>query len=179
MPTAPRGVRNNNPGNIDYHARNNWVGQVGIETGVSNPRFARFDTMENGIRALGKLLQTYFNRGQNTVLKIIGGAGPGKPGWAPPSENDTAAYASAVARALGVGVNDRINVKDPTTLRKLTEAIIRHENGGLAGVTLAQIAEGVRRALGGVAAPVETAPGNSGAMFPCPHCAGNITVAKG
>ena len=54
--TQPRGVRNRNPGNIDFNPRNAWQGQLGLEQGVANPRFARFDVAENGIRALGKLL---------------------------------------------------------------------------------------------------------------------------
>ncbi|MBD1602511.1 structural protein P5, partial [Pseudomonas sp. CA3A] len=32
MTSSPkRGVRNNNPGNIDFNPRNNWQGQLGIE----------------------------------------------------------------------------------------------------------------------------------------------------
>ncbi len=54
-----RGIRNNNPGNIDYNQRNAWQGQLGLGLGVTKPRFARFDTPENGIRALGKLLLAY------------------------------------------------------------------------------------------------------------------------
>lgn len=27
-----RGIRNNNPGNIDYNKNNQWRGQIGIET---------------------------------------------------------------------------------------------------------------------------------------------------
>lgn len=30
MPSIARGIRNNNPGNIDYNPRNQWQGQVGI-----------------------------------------------------------------------------------------------------------------------------------------------------
>ena len=59
MDKTTRGIRNNNPGNIDYNPRNDWAGQIGLELKVGNstPRFARFDTAENGIRALGKLIQ--------------------------------------------------------------------------------------------------------------------------
>lgn len=143
-----RGIRNNNPGNIDYNKANAWQGQLGIEVGVTKPRFARFDTPENGIRALAKLLLNY--RGKDGL------PGVGKPGidtplefinrWAPSNENDTGAYAKAVAQRLGVKPNDSINVADAATLRTLVTAIIQHENGSVP-YTSAIINEGVRRAL--------------------------------
>lgn len=143
-----RGVRNNNPGNIDFNPRNDWVGQLGLELGASKPRFARFDSPENGIRALGKLLIAYRGKdgmpgvggkGIDTVLETINR-------WAPSNENDTKAYALAVARRLGVRTTDPINIKDPTTLRVFVESIIIHENGGNP-YKAEVIDEGVRRAL--------------------------------
>ncbi|WP_438307234.1 structural protein P5 [Pseudomonas guariconensis] len=143
-----RGIRNNNPGNIDFNPRNNWVGQLGLELGASNPRFARFDSPENGIRALGKLLIAYRGKdgmpgvggkGIDTVLETINR-------WAPSNENDTKGYAVAVAKRLGVRTTDPINIKDPTTLRVFVESIIIHENGGNP-YKAEVIDEGVRRAL--------------------------------
>ncbi len=143
-----RGVRNNNPGNIDYNPRNDWQGQLGLEVGVAKPRFARFDSPENGIRALGKLLLAY--RGKNGMPNV---GGPGIDTvretisrWAPGSENDTEAYIGAVAKALGVQPNQPIDVRQPATLRGLVLAIIGHENGGVP-YQGAVIDEGVRRAL--------------------------------
>ncbi|OOV90953.1 structural protein P5 [Pseudomonas sp. MF6396] len=146
--SLPRGVRNNNPGNIDYNPRNTWQGQLGLELGVPKPRFARFDTVENGIRALGKLLLNY--RGKDGI------PGAGKPGidtplefisrWAPSNENNTQAYAAAIAKRLGVGVRDSINMADPRTLRETVLGIIVHENGSNP-YSAAVIDEGVRRAL--------------------------------
>lgn len=143
-----RGVRNNNPGNIDFNPRNAWQGQLGLELGVLKPRFARFDTPENGIRALGKLLLAY--RGKDGMLGV-GGLGIDTVReiinrWAPGSENDTEAYIGAVAKALGVQPNQVIDVRLPATLRGLVVAIIRHENGGVP-YQGAVIDEGVRRAL--------------------------------
>lgn len=143
-----RGVRNNNPGNIDFKPRNNWQGQLGLELGVPKPRFARFDSPENGIRALGKLLINYRGKdgmpgvggkGIDTVLETINR-------WAPSNENDTQAYAGAVAKRLGVRTTDPINIKDPATLRGMVVSIIIHENGSNP-YTPAIIGEGVRRAL--------------------------------
>lgn len=148
MPNASRGVRNRNPGNIDFNPRNDWQGQLGLEVGVLSPRFALFDSPENGIRALGKLLINY--RGKD------GMPGIGAPGidtvretisrWAPGNENDTEAYIKAVARAVGVESNQPIDIKKPAVLAGMVTAIIIHENGGNPYAP-ATIAEGVRRAL--------------------------------
>jgi hypothetical protein len=54
-----RGERNNNPGNIDWNAANNWQGQLSLELEHVPPRFARFDCAENGIRALARILLHY------------------------------------------------------------------------------------------------------------------------
>lgn len=142
-----RGVRNKNPGNIDFNPRNKWVGQLGIEPGP-NARFAVFDSAENGIRALGKLLLNY--RGKD------GMPGVGKPGidtplefisrWAPSTENNTLAYAQAIAKRLGVGIRDSIDVSKPETLLQMVTGVIVHENGGNP-YSVEVIKEGVRRAL--------------------------------
>lgn len=146
--TTSRGVRNNNPGNIDFNPRNAWQGQLGLEVGVAKPRFARFDEPENGIRALGKLLINYRSKdgmpgvggkGIDTVFETISR-------WAPSSENDTQAYAAAVAKRIGVRPTDPINIKDPATLRGMVLGIIVHENGGNPYPDQV-IDEGVRRAL--------------------------------
>lgn len=145
---VPRGVRNNNPGNIDFNPRNAWVGQLGLELGVFRPRFARFDSPENGIRALGKLLLNY--RGKDGL------PGTGGPGidtvretitrWAPGYENNTEAYIAAVAHQLGVRANDVIDIHDPYTLRRMVGAIIAHECSNYRYPDEV-FAEGLRRAL--------------------------------
>ncbi len=140
-----RGIRNNNPGNIDFNPRNNWQGQLGMEPGG---RFAIFDSPENGIRAAGKLLLNY--RGKD------GMPGVGKTGidtplefisrWAPSNENDTLSYAKAFAKRLSVGVRDSINIAEPKVLRAALVSIIVHENG-LNPYKDSIVDEGVRRAL--------------------------------
>lgn len=150
MTTITRGMRNKNLGNIDWNARNPWNGQIGIEPKVGSitPRFAVFDSYENGIRALAILLLNY--RGKD------GMPGVGKPGidtplefisrWAPGNENNTAAYVAAISKRLGVGPKDSINMADPRTLRETVIGIIIHENGYMP-VSLAIVDEGIRRAL--------------------------------
>jgi hypothetical protein len=132
----PRGVRNNNPGNIEA-GKTTWQGQVG-----SDGRFATFETPEAGIRALGVNLLTYQEKhGLKTVEGIINR-------WAPPGENNTGAYVNAVAKELGVGPKDQINLRDPAVLEKLTGAIVRHENGKQP-YTAAMLREGVEMAITG------------------------------
>lgn len=116
----PRGFRNNNPLNIDYNKANDWDGQIGIEKGVSSPRFARFSSMEYGVRAAAKLVQNYMNRyGLRTVYGIINR-------WAPSVENDTHAYAEHVAHKLGVSPYEPIQELD---IPELLYHMIKHENG--------------------------------------------------
>ncbi len=117
--TQTRGERWNNPGNIDKTAQI-WQGQV---QDAREPRFCVFDTPENGIRALAKVLLTYYRKhGLNTVAKIINR-------WAPPVENVTDAYVNHVAQMVGVGEDAVINVEDPDILEPLVRGIILHENG--------------------------------------------------
>jgi len=66
--------------------------------------------------------------------------------WAPSNENDTQAYAGAVAQRIGVRTTDPINIKDAATLRGMVVSIIIHENGSNP-YPPAIIDEGVRRAL--------------------------------
>lgn len=135
--TAPRGVRNNNPGNIERGAQA-WQGEIA----GNDSRFATFETPEAGIRALAKNLIAYNDKHSlNTVEGIISR-------WAPSKENQTGAYVAAVAKELGVAPGDGLNVRDPATLSKLTTAIIRHENGGNP-YDAATIRSGVDLALSG------------------------------
>jgi hypothetical protein len=116
--SGPRGVRNNNPGNIEKSATA-WQGKVD----GTDPRFETFATPELGIRALAKNLLTSQDRhGNNTITDIINR-------WAPAKENNTAAYVAAVAKETGLDPTAVLNLSDPETLQKLTTAIIHHENG--------------------------------------------------
>ncbi|HCB3279726.1 TPA: hypothetical protein MYU74_000759 [Klebsiella pneumoniae] len=133
---GPRGVRNNNPGNLEASSSNPWVGQTG-----SDGRFAKFETPEHGIRALGRNLISYQRQGIDTVGEIINR-------WAPPSDNnDTAAYIKAVCAQLGVTANQPLDASNPDTLQALCAAIIKHENG-TQPYSSDQLSTGVSAALG-------------------------------
>lgn len=110
-----RGIRNSNPGNLDYSEKNPWKGQIG-----SDGRFAIFSGPEYGIRALYKTLMTYRNTHKlTTVAGIINR-------WAPTSENDTDSYVQAVSKAVGKAPAVALSLSDYPALVK---AIIKHENG--------------------------------------------------
>ena len=127
--TKPRGIRNNNPGNIE-DTGTAWIGRTG-----NDGRYLTFDTPTNGIRALVIVLHSYFTRhGLNTVRGIISR-------WAPSTENDTTSYVNAVAKSLGVTPDAVLDFK--LYVKPLTIAIIRHENGGQQPYSEAQLHDGI------------------------------------
>ena len=131
-----RGIRNNNPGNLEASWAFTWQGQNGTDG-----RFATFASPEHGIRALGVNLLAYQRRGLDTISKIISR-------WAPPQDNnDTTAYIQNVSQALGVSPTTRLDVTSPDVLRALSKAIIRQENGNVP-FTDEVINSGVFSALG-------------------------------
>ncbi len=120
-----RALRNNNPGNIV--AGEPWMGlmppdQMSPEQQAED-RFAVFKAPMWGFRALALILMNYsVKHGINTVQDIIAR-------WAPPVENDTAAYVDAVAKAIGVLPSAVLTLTDANTLRALCMAISTHECG--------------------------------------------------
>lgn len=116
--SAPRGIRNNNPGNLNY------VGQAGatLESGEGG-RFAVFESMQHGVAALYKQLQLYFKRGINTLSSIV-------KTYAPASDNNNVdAYISALTKATGKGANEVLDSGDTATIARLMKGIVDHENG--------------------------------------------------
>jgi hypothetical protein len=113
-----------------------WRGQSPQQTDAA---FVQFTAMYWGVRALAVILRNYSSKHDiHTITGVI-------LRWAPPSENDTAAYVAAVAASSGFGASDVLNFNDPVTLRALCIAIIQHENGQ--GVSIFDILNGVRLAL--------------------------------
>ena len=125
----PRGVRINNPGNIERTAER-WIGMSADQS--ADPRFMVFDTPEHGIRALMRLLINYQERHSlNTVRGIINR-------WAPPVGRDqegksytqnTSGYVQHVSRQTGFDPDEPLDILDRPTCEKLARAIVRHENG--------------------------------------------------
>ena len=127
--TTPRGIRNNNPGNIRWSA-DSWRGAVPREQ-AADKSFVVFEAPEWGIRALAVVLRNYSKR---SGLQGVGGVGIDTvreviSRWAPSVENDTDAYVASVCRAMNVRPNTIIDLRSRAPLYPLIVAIIRHENG--------------------------------------------------
>ena len=134
--TLPRGIRNNNPGNIEKVYRedgslvNNWQGRTNTPVNGQKELDPRFETFENiifGMRATVVLLLNYYDKhGLNTVEKIINR-------WAPPNENNTDAYVNSVIQKIsqytGLPAKEEINLHNYDIMKALLMAIIHHENG--------------------------------------------------
>lgn len=125
----PRGIRNNNPGNL--------------RTWGNTPRvdgFARFETPEAGLSAMIRNLQTQQSKhGLNTIASIIGK-------WAPASENNTVAYIEAMAKNTGFAPNQKLDLTDKATVAPLVSAIIKHE-GNEAGFSKDMVEKAVTRVV--------------------------------
>lgn len=112
---SSRGFRNNNPLNLSYLPGQGAIGSDG--------RFGIYGSMADGLGANAAQLLRYQDvYGLNTVGGIINR-------WAPAGENDPGAYAATVARAMGVGANDNINLHNDATMNALIAAMSRVENG--------------------------------------------------
>lgn len=141
-----RGIRNNNPGNVDYSNHVNWLGQIGLEEGP-DARFIVFATMRYGIRCLAKILLNYvkIDKIESTVQTLVSR-------WAPGNENNTTAYVNEVCEVLGVEPNFPINLNDLTILENFVKAIIIQECGeeGFELITPDEITDGINLALGAI-----------------------------
>lgn len=135
----PRGIRNNNPGNLKYGEFAVQNGAVGKDGGG----FAVFDSMQAGIAATLQLLRSYVSRGYDTIRTIISR-------WAPTGDNNTAAYIAAVAKRLGISADQKLSGDN---LAGVAQSIFSHENGTAYG-NLGALTDSVRRTrLGANAAP--------------------------
>jgi len=114
----PRGIRNNNPGNIRRGPR--WQG---LSVGQSDAAFAVFTSPEYGLRALAITLRTYQ---QKYGIRTIRGA---IMRYAPAVENDTGAYIDAVARHVGASPDAPLDFTRRSVIIPMMEAITLHENG--------------------------------------------------
>ncbi|WP_415721586.1 virion protein [Photobacterium ganghwense] len=112
-----RGIRNNNPLNIEYSTRNNWRGQIG-----SDGRFSIFENDKWGFRAAARILRSYQKRGINTIHGIV-------YTFAPSHENNSNHYANMVAKWTGYGKNDRLDMNDDHTATEIIKAMARMEVG--------------------------------------------------
>nr|WP_236942264.1 transglycosylase [Escherichia sp. MOD1-EC6153] len=123
-----RNYRNNNLGNLVF--ANQEGATLEAPNAKGEQRFARFNTPEEGIRALANQVSSYYNgtsaaagyQKLQTVSSIISK-------WAPPKENNTNQYIDNVSKYLGVSPNEKIDVGNPEVMTQLVRAIATKEGG--------------------------------------------------
>lgn len=127
--SLPRGLRNNNPGNIRFSNANAWLGKIpfaqnrdysGSPSNIVR-EFEQFVDIRHGLRAKMIIIYNYINAGHNTIEKII-------TRFAPPIENNTASYIATVVNMTGIAKHIPI-VLTESTLVALCKAILFVENG--------------------------------------------------
>ena len=120
LSSAPRGIRNNNPGNLIF-TNINWTGKLPKEQNKDR-RFEMFIAPEYGIRAMIKDIKNDIEKGKNTVPALM-------TEYAPRFENNTDAYIQMVCKDLKVSATAKL-LPTKNTLRLLVHSISRVENGG-------------------------------------------------
>ena len=97
----------NNPGNLR---------PPGASTG-----FAHFSSPEAGVAAMARQIKLYGSRDHlDTIAGIVGK-------YAPPGENDTAAYIADVSKRTGYAPGQHLDVNNTAVLAELVAAMIAHE----------------------------------------------------
>lgn len=132
-----RGIRNHSPGNLRYNPRIAWAGEA--DPPYDEEGYCVFQDDFNGIRALCRDLKSKWDRGLRSVRKII-------EVYAPPNENNTAAYERDVSDRLGINPDDLIDLSNAGQLQVFAHAVILHENG-CCPYSDALIGQAVRAAL--------------------------------
>lgn len=112
----PIGLRNNNPLNIRVSS-NSWQGKIS-----SDNAFEKFSSIDYGLRAAVKNIQTYYKRDKLTTIKQIVSK------WAPRNENNTDSYINSVSSIMGVSSTSPLSYSSET-FSKLVSAMSSIELG--------------------------------------------------
>lgn len=116
--STPRGIRNNNPGNLKFGPFAKSMGA----TGADADGFAIFPDTSAGTRAQENLLlgSGYFGGGRRTIASIISKYAPASDG------NSVGDYAKFVAKETGIAPNQPLNTAD---IPRVAAAMRKFENG--------------------------------------------------
>lgn len=116
-----RGIRNNNPLNIERGQP--WRG---LREEQTDARFCQFVSLEYGFRAAFRILQSYFKKRPpiNTVRTIVNR-------WAPPGENNTDAYVRFVCNLAQLEPDAPLKYQDKNRMCRLVWAMAGYECGQL------------------------------------------------
>lgn len=120
LSNGPRGIRNNNPGNLIY-TNIKWNGKLPKHQNKDR-RFEMFIAPVYGVRAMIKDLKHDIEKGKNTVPAIV-------EEYSPRFENNTDAYIKTVCRDLKVSETAKL-LPTKNTLRLLVLSMTRVETGG-------------------------------------------------
>lgn len=114
----PRGIRNNNPGNVEFNANIDWMGQIGKDS-----RFVKFSEPVYGIRAMARNLKNQKRiHNLNTIRSML-------YKYAPNNENDTEQYIAFVESKTAIDANAIVDFENDLILLPLMRAMIKMENG--------------------------------------------------
>lgn len=113
---TPRGIRDNNPFNLE----DSGIPWLGLSPAQDDQPYLKFDSHIYGIRAGVRDIKTAQREGISTVSEFI-------TKFAPPTENNTAAYIAAVCTECNVEPDQAVDFNQ--IMPQLVKAIIRHENG--------------------------------------------------
>lgn len=102
------------------HDNDEWQGEV---IPSQDAAFKQFKSMAWGYRAAFKLLHNYQKHHGCRILSDFINR------WAPPSENNTSAYISTVARRAGLSDVSQIDTLDGDTMKAVVSAMSYVENG--------------------------------------------------
>ncbi len=123
---TPRGIQNNNPGNIIITSTP-WQGKVPVPQNTDKV-FEQFTSMVYGVRALIKNLYSYFVSDKNLTLREIAYK------WNPDSNPaNVEAYTKYLEEKTGYG-RDTVLIPSELVLSRLTKAITEIENGYTWGI---------------------------------------------
>ncbi|QTL41022.1 hypothetical protein HGO23_06710 [Xenorhabdus budapestensis] len=131
----PRGIRNNNPGNLTAapHA-------VGKDYG-NNHTYVKFATAHDGLSAMARQLMLDAEKDLNTIDLFLEKYASKKAG------NNTEAYARSVSQRTGYTRNQRLDMHNPEVLNNLMAAMIKHENDNINPYSKKQITDGINEAI--------------------------------
>ena len=115
---ATRGVRNCNPGNIRLSNGVPFVGEIQS----TDKSFRQFKSMVYGIRAIIKLLHTYYRTYNLTTVRAIISR------YAPSNENRTEKYIDFVCEYMHVEPDSILHFNVPNVLFSLVKAICEYES---------------------------------------------------
>lgn len=119
MDAYPRGIRNNNPGNLRLTSID-WMGKVPNSQNTDG-KFEQFTKLHYGIRAMMRNMITKIKSGTDTISELINALSPS-------IENHTAVYIQNVVNALGISPHVSLDLSQETIIA-LCKIIATVENG--------------------------------------------------